>query len=430
MLARATPDRRTVLLPLVFFISPLATSVAPRLTPFFVAILGISLIVAAMRRGMAWRGFLTRSTALTACLAFAAYVLINATWSADPLAGVGKGALLVALILMTFAAVQAAAAIDETSLRRAAIAFAAGALLGTVYILLELFTGGILIRTVMGWIPNLASLKHFKKHDGIVTAINLSKLDQNANLALFHLWPGLLALLGLTSTRRWVAIAIFTMLIVIVISLSEHDSSQVALIGSGLVATLAWRWSALVIRALAILWCAAFVLVIPASFAAYGNGLHFAEWLPKSARARVILWEFTAEQVLNRPLLGVGVDSTRQLQPTGKNATIAPDKPKGFVVARTLGHHAHSIFLQTWYELGAAGALLLAIAGAAVVLRALRLPEAAQPFAAASFAAFAIVGAFAWGMWQSWFMCALGLVALYLRVATAAIEQPPRRVGA
>ena len=100
MLARATPDRRTVLLPLVFFISPLATSVAPRLTPFFVAILGISLIVAAMRRGMAWRGFLTRSVALTACLAFAAYVLINATWSADPLAGVGKGVLLVALILI------------------------------------------------------------------------------------------------------------------------------------------------------------------------------------------------------------------------------------------------------------------------------------------------------------------------------------------
>ena len=96
---------------------------------------------------------------------------------------------------------QGAAAIDETSLRRAAIAFAAGALLGTLYILLELLTGGILIRTAMGWIPSLSSLKHFKKHDGVVTAINLSKLDQNANLALFHLWPGLLALLGLAYAR-------------------------------------------------------------------------------------------------------------------------------------------------------------------------------------------------------------------------------------
>ena len=32
-----------------------------------------------------------------------------------------------------------------------------------------------------------------------------------------------------------------------------------------------------------------------------------------------------------------------------------------------MGHHAHNIFLQTWYELGAVGALLLAVAGAAVV---------------------------------------------------------------
>ena len=82
-----------------------------------------------------------------------------------------------------------------------------------------------------------------------------------------------------------------------------------------------------------------------------------------------------------------------------------------------MGHHAHSIFLQTWSELGAVGALLLAVAGAAVVLLVFLLPITAQPFAAGAFAAFAIVGAFAWGMWQSWFMCAVALLPIYLRVA-------------
>jgi O-antigen ligase len=185
----------------------------------------------------------------------------------------------------------------------------------------------------------------------------------------------------------------------------------------------------LVIRSLAALWCAAFVLVVPASFAAYDNGLHFANWLPDSARARIILWEYTAEHVLDRPLLGAGVDSTPRLTNQQK-ATVGREQPEGFVYPRTMGHHAHSIFLQTWSELGAFGALLLAIAGAAVVLLILRLPIAAQPFAAGAFAAFAVVGAFAWGMWQSWFMCAVALLPMYLRVATAADPTPLDRQAA
>ena len=79
--------------------------------------------------------------------------------------------------------------------------------------------------------------------------------------------------------------------------------------------------------------------------------------------------------------------------------------------------------MQTWYELGAVGALLLAVAGAAVVLLIFLFPVSAQPVAAGAFAAFAIVGAFAWGMWQSWFMCAAALLPLYLRVATATVQK-------
>ena len=81
------------------------------------------------------------------------------------------------------------------------------------------------------------------------------------------------------------------------------------------------------------------------------------------------------------------------------------------------------MFLQSWYELGAIGALLLAIAGATVIVLMLSLPALAQPFAIGTFAAFAIDGAFAWGMWQSWFMCAVALLPIYLRIATAAVEK-------
>ena len=423
LLARAR-FAQSVLLPALFFISPLATSVAPRLTPFVIAIIATVLIGAAVRRGVQWRELLPRQPALAACLLFGAYVLLTASGSVDPLAGVGKGALLVALVLITFAAAEAAATLETATLRRAAFAFAAGAFLGALFLMFELSTDGLATRTAMNTMPLLkpSSLKHVKITAGEVTSLNLSKLDQNVNLAMFHLWPGLLALSGLSSTRRMIAMVLFFAAIAVVVSISKHDSSQVALIGSSLVVLLAWKWRQLMIRGLAVLWCAAFAFVIPASFVAYQAGLHLAEWLPNSARARVILWEYTAEQIPSRPLLGVGVDSTPRLSEQQK-ATLTREQPEGFIYPRTMGHHAHNIFLQTWYELGAVGALLLAVAGATGVLLIVLLPVSAQHFAVGAFAAFALVGAFAWGMWQSWFMCAVALLPVYLRVATATVEK-------
>ena len=240
--ARRQVVRDTAVLPVVFFLSPLATSIAPRLTPFFFAVVGLTLIVSALRAGMQWRELLPRQPALAACLVFAAYVFINATWSVDPLAGLGKAALILALVWVSFAAVEAAARLERRILCEAAIAFAAGALMGALFIVVELLTRGIITRTVVGWFPQLSSPKHFKISDGVLIAINRSKLDQNVNLAMFHLWPGLLALMGLARTRRTIAMILFFAVIATVVALSEHDSSQVALIASGLVVMLAWKW--------------------------------------------------------------------------------------------------------------------------------------------------------------------------------------------
>jgi len=55
-----------------------------------------------------------------------------------------------------------------------------------------------------------------------------------------------------------------------------------------------------------------------------------------------------------------------------------------------------------------------------VAFRMSLLPIEAQPFAAASFAVFLSIAAFAWGIWQTWLMCAVGLTVLYLRMAISA----------
>jgi hypothetical protein len=75
--------------------------------------------------------------------------------------------------------------------------------------------------------------------------------------------------------------------------------------------------------------------------------------------------------------------------------------------------------LQTWYELGAAGVILLLAAGSAVILSIGRLAGAVQPFMLAQFAAFFVVAAVSWGMWQSWLMALTGLAALYATMAAS-----------
>jgi O-antigen ligase len=141
-----------------------------------------------------------------------------------------------------------------------------------------------------------------------------------------------------------------------------------------------------------------------------------------SARARIIIWEYTAERVLEKPWLGVGADSTPAMIVKPKNPS---ERPKGFVIRRTSGQHAHNLFLQSWYELGVLGVILAALAGAAVALRILLLPAAAQAYGAASFTMVAVIAAFAWGMWQVWLICAVGLLPLYLLMPSALLRPPP-----
>jgi len=157
--------------------------------------------------------------------------------------------------------------------------------------------------------------------------------------------------------------------------------------------------------------------VIPLDRLAYQQGLHLVSCLPSSARARVIIWQYTAERALEHPWIGIGVNSTPAVKAMMKGPE---DRPEGFVFKRTTGQHAHDIFLQSWYEIGAIGVLLAAIAGALVALRIGLLPVFAQPYGAACFAVVLAIGAFAWSMWQAWFMCAIGLLIFYVCIAAHA----------
>jgi hypothetical protein len=102
-------DRGRAIIPVIFFLSPLVASAVPRLTWLFLPLIATALIVPVLRRGGEWRQLIQPNTALVAVLLVVLYVFFNATWAADRGVAFGKAALLLGVLLITFAASRAIA---------------------------------------------------------------------------------------------------------------------------------------------------------------------------------------------------------------------------------------------------------------------------------------------------------------------------------
>jgi O-antigen ligase len=207
-----------------------------------------------------------------------------------------------------------------------------------------------------------------------------------------------------------------------VITTSSSASAILAAI-VGLIVFLAARWrGGPVIRLLAgamALWLIAAPLVLGAG----ASGAWEARVVPKLEPAdvhRLLIWEFTIDRITERPLLGWGLDSARRI-PGGKQNLNDAIRDRfdgaeyGYLrrvfangVFEALPLHPHSLALQIWLELGAAGALLAAAfiwfalgAAAAAPSRYYRASLAGT--AAAGF----VIANLSYGAWQSWWVAAL-----------------------
>jgi hypothetical protein len=403
---------RAKLISLLFFLGPFVSSIIPRLTWLFLPLTGAAVVLPALRYHCGWRDLLSPSTVWIAFLLLSLYLILNGTWAADQPFAFGTALLFFGVSLTVCASSRAISFLPKTLIQRAAIAFVVGAFVGAVYLVFELLTNASMMRIALNSIDLLQrNAKHMTIAHGEVTKIKNSVLNRNAAIVMFNLWPGLLILKNFKNAI--VLSIVFSTLTATAVLMSEHDSSQVALISSPLIFLCAKLWPRVTVRALAVAWCLAFVLIFPTVFMAYKADLHSAPWLPMSARHRVIIWEYTAERVPYHFWGGIGTASTPALKPKPETA----EKPPGFLFPRSTGEHAHDMFLQTWYELGLIGVFLVALAGAATATRIYLLPSAAVPFAAATFFVCLVVESFAWSVWQTWLMCAVGLLVIYVRVA-------------
>ena len=89
---------------------------------------------------------------------------------------------------------------------------------------------------------------------------------------------------------------------------------------------------------------------------------------------------------------------------------------------KTLSRHAHNVYLQTWFELGAIGAGFMLVAGLVLFRRLYDVPERARPFVFAALIAGVVMAGLSWGLWQPWLAAAYSLMALSLAIAVRYAE--------
>jgi len=126
---------------------------------------------------------------------------------------------------------------------------------------------------------------------------------------------------------------------------------------------------------------------------------------------RVEIWKYTAAHVLEAPLIGHGMDSSR---------TVTDVLMVRGVPMRGIPLHPHSAALQIWYELGAVGALLAAallVTGGLYLSRALAHSRAIAAAAAAALTSMGFVAFIGYGIWQEWWIATMCISATLIAAA-------------
>jgi O-antigen ligase len=151
--------------------------------------------------------------------------------------------------------------------------------------------------------------------------------------------------------------------------------------------------------------------------------------LPPSAVHRLVIWDFAAQRIAEKPITGWGLEASRAMpggraQPdaaTLDRLNIKTPAQRDLLVmphVEVMPLHPHNGALQLWLELGGIGALIGAALMLALGVAASR--SAAPAVGAGMLASAAVTGMLSFGLWQAWWVGSLLL-------AMVAVALVPRR---
>lgn len=363
-----------------------------------VALLGLVAVVVLyqMVRGGTWRAVL-RSRFLwlgLALVTFAAAISPRAVVPRDALELAGSLAAILVAATIAFHGAR----LDEGPRKNFAATAGAGFAFGCILLFVELYAG----------MP-ITHMAHYQLSNA--TRPEPVMLNPALSLLVIAAWP--FAAAG----QRFLAVVALAAAAVLVLT-GEMVTARLALAAAGFVFLLVMWFRRPMVLALG---TAAVLFVAAAPF--------LPQLLPtdrlqasvedkrSSVEHRLCIWEFTAARILEKPLLGWGLDSSRSIP--GGEVECVKNGP-------SLSLHPHNAALQVWLELGLLGAFALSAAIALAFRYVAGMPAGApQAGAAASLAAALVIAFLSYGIWQNWWLAALALSAMTVRAALPGPARAP-----
>lgn len=374
---------------------PLAVYAPLGMAPLFALVALASLVLS--WRDRPWRA-IDRHVALTAAVLLA-WCTLSSLWSPDIRQAVRTGALLAAETFGGLCLAVVASRFDQCQRRRLTWAAAAGLLLAVVVMLVETYTSGLLFKAVPG--VSAETLAFWRSNH----------ISRGVALVAIAAVPVAMALYR--QERGMIAAVLAGGLLAVVVG-SYTLAAKLALPVAVLVMVGATFRPRFVVRGWAVLLT---LLVLAAPVAALlppaQQVYDLAPWLKGSSHHRLTIWRFTALNALEKPLYGWGLDGARKI-PGADDEIVYYRGPRqaGYESTESqLPLHPHNAALQWWLELGGIGAVLM-LAFLTAVLRVIsRCPPSDVAPAMAAFAAASVVAMVSFGIWQSWWLSGLWLIA-------------------
>jgi O-antigen ligase len=313
---------------------------------------------------------------------------------------------MAARLALTFAAggvlIDKALRLDADERRRLARAGAIGTSIGIAVLVVEIATGQALAefgRALLGAREPVPTM-----------------MSRAATFVALIMWP---AAYGLHARGRSGAAVALLIAALATLSLLVNTTAVLAAAlaalagGSALVLPRLTRW-------LVVALAAAGILLAPYAVTTLAGMDSLHVQIKPSAVHRLVIWRFTADRIAERPLLGWGLESARDLP--GGSDEVTFHTRDGAVTRQALPLHTHNAALQIRVELGLVGALLFAALIVTIGLALRRVPDRAGHAAGLALVVSGLVIAMAsYGVWQFWWLAAVALAAALM----VGLPQPP-----
>lgn len=368
----------------VAFLTPLLALYVPLSLAIVVPVGAVLLIVCRNAAGIQRVRFDWPVVAILA--GFLAVAVLSVFWSYAPAFSLDKLSRTALAMTAGLIFVTGIKGLDREVAKRVLSCFVAGMGIALLLLIVERFSGGVMIR-------------HIATDDS--RNVFLNQFNRPLSILSVLIWPAVVILVQ--RGKIWGIGAVVSF--VFVLSAFLNVAAFFA-IGAGalvfLVVYMLPRNGSLIVGvalAAAVLLAPTIDRQLPAP-----RQLYESMNLPRSTYHRLLIWGFATERIAERPILGWGFNTSRAMPGGQKNLDISE-------IAMPL--HPHNAALQWRLELGILGALF----GAGLILvstemaRRYAAGRVARAGAVAAIGATFVIAMISFGAWQTWWVSGMFLIA-------------------